>query len=206
MHLYYENRLIEMKYNYFIDIGDWELKCYLQPDYNYIFIAYLKYNIMDVYKINKYNWAYREGATTFYDGIFDFKWTSTVINSNEYPMKYEYPMKEINIFQNNSILKCEKIKLEPIDNGLKIDRYPCGDCGEKTIMQNLTYSEGFFESQKDFFYFITYNKDPPLYKSGYFINRDFFNYNEICNLPININQNSPLEFDFNFTIEFFHLS
>ena len=194
MHLYYENRLIEKKYYDFIDIGDWELKCYLQTIKYYIFIAYLKYNIMDVYKINEDNWANREPATKFYDGIFDFKWTSTGISN------YEYPMKEIIIFQNESILKCEKIKLEPIGNGLKIDRYSCY-CGDNTIMKNLTYSEAFFESQNHFFYFITYNKDPPLYKSGYFNERDSFNFDEICNLRINVNQNSSLEFDFNFTIE-----
>ena len=86
----YENGgFTEMKSNSFSYEEDWELLCYHQINKNYMFVSYLNnHNLIYVYKFDSNEWI-TNGATTIYNGLFDFKWTTDATNTEKtlYPMK-----------------------------------------------------------------------------------------------------------------------
>ena len=87
MNVFNNDGFTEMKSNDFTFTGDWELICYYQINKNFMFVGYLNgYNLMYVYKFSSSTWV-TGGSTTFYNGLFDFKWTTDVVNGREYPMK-----------------------------------------------------------------------------------------------------------------------
>ena len=144
---------------------------------------------MYVYRFDSSDWI-TQRATDFYRGLHDFKWTTDYINGREYPMKM------LVNDQSYFYIKGTLFTLET--NNENINR---NDCIDNRIMTCLTYSEGYFELDSHYFYFITYDKDPANYKSGYYKSQASFDYTEVSSLSINTNSTSPLEFYYNFTIQ-----
>ena len=194
MNIYYNGTFNEKKpSNDFSNIDNWDLLCYHQFQKNYMFVAYLNnHNIMYVYNLDSNTWT-SNTATTFYNGLFDFKWTTDGNYNNEYPMKM------IVYNDNHLILKGTIFTLE--SNNINRD-----DVKSQDLIDTLTYSNAYFDYNNDYFYFITYDKEPPDYKSGFFNSQTTFDYSNIGNLIINTNITSPLEFYYNFTIQSMNFS
>ena len=188
MNIYHNFTFSEIKpYNFSYD-DNWELKCYYQLDKNYMFVGYLnKYETLFVYKFNSNTW-YRGSVNNIYSGLFDFKWTTEVNNDREYPMK-------MIIYDGKNIIL--KGTIFTIEN----DNINRNDIFSNNLIETLNYSNAYFDFVNDYCYFITYNKNPPDFKSGYFTEATSFEYTEISSLEININTTSPLQFYDNFTIE-----
>ena len=179
--------------NDFSNIDNWDLLCYHQFQKNYMFVAYLNnHNIMYVYNLDSNTWT-SNSATTFYNGLFDFKWTTDGNYNNEYPMK-------MIVYNDNHLILKGTIFILESNN---INR---NDVTSQDLIDTLTYSNAYFDYNNDYFYFITYDKEPPDYKSGFFNSQTTFDYSNIGNLIINTNITSPLEFYYNFTIQSMNFS
>ena len=187
MHYFSDDNLFEMKPDGFSYDGDWELLCYYQPQPNSMFVSYLnKYNTIYIYSFDSDSWL-TSSSTSIYNGLFDFKWTV-------FPENINYYMKMIIYDGTNIILKGSLFTFE--NNNINRN-----DIYSKNLIETLRYSNAYFGSDNEYFYFITYDKDPASFKSGYFTDSTYFEYNEVPNLSININSASPLNFYYNFTIE-----
>ena len=189
MNLYNSNRFTELIPDGFSYDEDWELICYLQPNFNYIFIGYLnKYNLFYVYQYEYSYWVSK--VITIYSGLFDFKWTTEATDN----LQRDFHMKAI-IFDESSIkLKGVIFTLE----GSNINaNYPY----TLNFIDSFNYSNAYFDSENDYFYFITFNKDSGDFKSGYFTGKTSFDYAEVESLSINTNSTSPLEFYYDFKVE-----
>ena len=174
----------------------WELKCYKQTVKNYLFVAYLnKYNQLFVYKFETQNW-YSEQISIL-DGLYDFKWTEEAIYNNN-----EYPMRMLMYNNGNIYLKTLFIILEKDKEKISFNEQQ-----ENKIINSLTYSNAYFDSNNDHFYFITFDKSPVNYISGYYNDKTSFNYDQVENLsPIKINDISPLVFYNDFEIQHINLT
>ena len=187
------NDLIEIKPSDFSYDKDWDLKCYYQSGRNYMFISYLnKYNIIFSYTFYRNAWL---SKTYFNSGLFDFKWTTDPINEREYPMKMIVYNEDI-ANGNKILLKSSLYTLEP--NSENINK---NDIKNKDIIDTLSYSNSYFNSNNDYFYFITYDKDPPEFKSGYYTGSENLNYNNVDGITFITNLTSPLEFYYDFVIK-----
>ena len=174
---------------------DWELKCYKQTVKNYLFVAYLnKYNKIFAFIFEDKSW--HKTSIDIYDGLFDFKWTEEAINNREYPMKL--------IMLNIPEIKLETrlVTLEKENN--LINSNPIYSTN---LAKSLKYSNAYFDSNNDFFYFITFNLSPFSFISGYYNAKTSFNYNEVENLsPIITNSVSPFQFYNDFIIKRINLT
>ena len=188
MNLYTGSGFTEMKSSSFSYQEDWELLCYQQPTQNYMFVGYLnKYNLFFVYKFDSSTWV-TNSATTLYNGLFDFKWTTDAVDSRDYYMK-------MLVYNEESILL--KGTIFTLESG-NINR---NDIKSKLLLTALSYSNAYFDINNHYFYFITYDKDPADFQSGYFTGATSFSHTEVEALSVNTNTTSPLEFYYNFTIQ-----
>ena len=189
MNLYNNNGFTELIPNGFSYDEDWELICYLQPNFNYIFIGYLnKYNLFYTYQYASCYWV--SNAISIHRGLFDFKWTTEATDD----LHRDFHMKAIVFDGSNIRLKGTIFTLE----GSNINaNYPC----DLNLIDSFNYSNAYFDSENDYFYFITFNKDSGDFKSGYFTGKTSFDYKEVASLSINTNSTSPLEFYYNFKVE-----
>ena len=178
-HPYYINiqngefsKLLDFEYE-----GDWELKCYFQPDSYFLFISYLNAKI-DLFQIdiNNQKILYQHN---FEDGIFDFKWQT----SNN-PIMFPLVLKDQNI-------DIKKITFNSISN----NGFSYNIDSSKNIVENLQSNyKAFFNSKNSNFYWINYNNNNKEFKSGYCNNIENLYYSDINNIQIKNNENSPLEF------------
>ena len=182
-HLFFYDKINNIKKEIiptgFIDNGKgWELKCYYQIDLRYIFIGYLNYN-SSFYQLNIdsgeiiYNQKIEEG-------IFDYKWTTYS----------PYEMVAILSKDNNLTIKDLKFSI----NGA----FSITEGNEKNITKLKSNYKAFFNYNPDDynFYWINYynNSDYNFnFTSGYYNNGKIDN-NNIENININYNNESPLEF------------
>ena len=189
------NKYNEINYNFneiipngFSYDEDWELQCYQQSSFDLMFIGYLnKHNNFYSYKYKDNEWS---TTTDFNQGLFDFKWTTNPINSNIYQM--------IGIVLDGNI-KLQAIKYT-INNQNDISKNTVGNF---QLVECLSYSNAYFINYNDKypFYFMTYNKDPPNFRSGYSLS-DGISFEYINNFASSkINTESPLDFYYNFTIK-----
>ena len=198
-HLYkYDGGLYEMRPNDFGSINDWELQCYYQYiNYgdsvsNFLFVSYLHKKTSTVYlyyySFENSNW----GKFEFQRGMMDFKWQSTYIDNYEFPMAY--------IGIDSGWVKVFGAKIY-IQKNSNIGRSDAG--GARQITSSLTNWESYFSKSDDTFYYITYDKNPPKFKSGYSTVSSIEKLSIESSLPSNgiqVNENSPLYFDFNYEI------
>ena len=183
--LFYEYKPLSLDH-----VEDWELKCYKQTVKNYLFVAYLnKYEKLFAFKLSSEEW--HENQINIGNGIFDFKWTETTNNYREYPMR------TLMLSGDKILLRAYIIILETSNDLININHLM-----EKEIINTFTYSNAFFDSNNDYFYFITYDLNTDNFSSGYYTDRTSFGYDEISSLsPIINNIDSPLQFLYNSTIQ-----
>ena len=178
------NSFSEIIPNDFSCNGNWELKCFAQPSFNLLFIGYLNQSpYFYAYKYKENNkWSTR---TEFNQGLFDFKWKITQTN-NYYPMI--------------CIALDGNIKLQAIEYSISDSQITKNTHASHQLIEKLSYSNAYFNANDYKFYFITYNKNPPNFKSGYYIgdSLSFDNVNSFTSETINTE--SPLDFFYNFTI------
>jgi hypothetical protein len=190
MHRFVNNAFIEMKSSSFSYNEDWELECFYQAYSGFMFVGYLnKHKIFYAYKIESNTWS---DTTIIYNGFFDFKWTARPIDS----LKRDFPMKMIVYDDNNIYLKGTLFTIQAPNINRK-------DLYSIKIINGLNFSNAFFDNDNDYFYFITFDKDPPEFQSGYNNKKSSFNYNQVESISnlINVNNESPLDFFYNFTIK-----
>ena len=169
---YNSNSFSQIIPNDFSSNDDWELKCYEQPDFHIMFIGYLnknRYFYAYKYNVNSDNEEEKWGQKTeFNEGLFDFKWQTTKKSDTNY-----YPM--ICIALNGEIqLQGKEYYIE--ENSINNNNQ--ATC---KLIDKLTYSNAYFIDGDTYkFYFITYDKNPPNFKSGYHlgdgISFDYINY------------------------------
>ena len=158
---------------------NWELKCYYQHDLGYIFISYLNSN-KPLYQleISSGNFIYNKQIE---QGINDYKWTTDKYND-------KYKMIAILIKNNKIYLKDLYFSINQNDNNFSYDENK-----ENIIIEelkshfNLLFNNGNYD-----FYWINYNNNSD-FTSGFSFN-SVINANDIGNIQININENSPIEF------------
>ena len=190
MNKYENGDFIEMKPDSFSYEENWELLCYHQINKNYMFVSYLnRHNLIYVYKFDTSEWI-TNSATSIYNGLYDFKWTTDAIDSDisKYPMKM--------IVNDNNKMRLIGTLFTINNDGIYRD-----DQIFRDLIDSLTYSNSYFNDFYDQFYFITFDKDPPNFKSGYFTESEYFDYSNIESISINTNSTSPLDFYYNFTIK-----
>ena len=184
-HVYkFNTNLFELKPPSFSYSGDWDLKCYNQAELGILFVAYTNnYNKFCGYYYNREEW---NEDTTILNGLYDFKWTTTTTE------QYTYPMISLVLDGNYINLRAMKFKIE----GTNINR---PDAGSKGISNILSYSKAYFNKNNYNFYYITY--DDFNFYSGYNNINDIFDYTSVESISVSKNNESPLDFDYNFTIK-----
>ena len=167
----------------------WELKCFYQSELKYMFIAYLnKGNKFYYYKFDQEN-PWSSTTNNFHNNLYDFRWT-------QYGNNYEYPMiyigldsNKMNVKGNIFTLKAEYINGNDIGN-------------EISLTDILSYSDAYFtyDSSLYYFYYMTYDKNPPNFKSGYCLanNMDYSHLENVNNVVRN--SDSPLDYYYDFNI------
>ena len=165
---------------------EWELKCYNQIRLDIISVAYLsKTNKFYSYNFDINAWM---NMIEFNTILYDFRWTISEIQLNVYPMihlsedngKISLIASDVTISsENNTIIKSEKTK--------------------KDLITSLTYKNAFFGLENYQFFFITYEKDPPTFISGYSLTKNL-DESDIDSLNVTINYESPFDFYYDYTI------
>ena len=190
-HLYkYSNSLSELspfsgenKENF--EKEDWDLQCYSHPSLGYLFVAYLNKNVKLYYY--KYDDGSLQEAFDVKEGLYDFKWTTTSIENDIYPMI--------------GIIKDSVMELKGIEAPLKTDSVNGNHVSTKEVTNILSNSFAYFNKDNYTFYFITYN-DSDFY-SGYSIISELY-YKTVQNVEssnIIKHEESPLDFYYDFTIK-----
>ena len=175
LHIYSNNKLTEKKPKEFNCNDGWDLSCYKNSDYLYLFY---RNKCQRVHAI-KFTDSNYDQKRDYLNGMYDYKWTTSNIGDNEYPMKY------IGISDGNIQLKGTKCILN--DN---LDR---SDVDSKIIIKAKKYSYAFFDNKNDYFYFMTYNSVYD-FQSGYYNDTEEIAYDSLKNLNIIYNLINPLEF------------
>ena len=180
---YQGNSLNELKPNDFSFKDDWDLKCFFQNDINSLFVGYLyKNNIFYSYNFNDLR-----KITNIHSGLYDFKWTSTTIGNNDYPM--------ILIILISGVIQIRGYKFT-LTNSNTIN---CnGISSSPDIITVLNNSNAKFNKDNHILYFMTYNKTD--FYSGY-SRTENLDYTNVANIEIINNKDSPLDFYYNFTIK-----
>ena len=192
MNLYKDNQFYEITQTGVSSSDTWELKCYYQSSVNYMFMGYLnKIKTFYSYQFDSSYGGTWKGSNDIYNCLYDFKWTTSGNSNNEYPM--------ILLADRGSIyLVGSKITVQANMNNLnRNDEYNNG-----YLIGQLTYSNAFFTKTYDKyqFYYLTYDKNPPDFKSGYSLTESIEYSSSINNFSATNNNDSPLDFYYNFTI------
>ena len=185
MNLYVSNLFNEIIPPGFSINEEWELKCYFQIDEYIMFMAYLnKENILYYYNFHKHEY----GQITMHNLLYDFIWTTNKISDGTYPMVY------IDLEDGVSLVSS---KFEINNNENFVGK---NDIAVKNNIFEVLSNTNLYFSETDYhFYFITYDKEPPNFKSGYSL-EDTINYTDINNFQIISNSDSPLDFYYDFKI------
>ena len=187
------NTLIELIPNNFQNSNDWELKCFFHPSFNMMFIGYLnKHKYFYSYNFQSSNDDKWGQTTEFNQGLYDFKWTF-------YNVGTYYPMKCIAL-DGAFKLQAGKFEINNSDGNINISK---NTVGSFTLLDNMfCYSNAFFKSDSEIFYFLTYDKNLPNFKSGFSLSDSigFDNINSFSSSQTN--DESPLDFDYNFSINY----
>ena len=180
MFIYKDSKFTEMIPDDFSISGDWDLLCYYQKTEGYMFVGFVnKHLILYSYKISDNKW---EKISKFDDGLYDFKWVTEPINSHEYPMKA--------IVLKNNIITLKGLLFTIVGTKSQIT---VEEKLEKQFTKIKSYSNSFFNRDKQHFYFITYNNVTD-FTSGFYNKNDEFSFDSIDTIEPTINDISPLEF------------
>ena len=177
MHKCYKDNKVkcdEIKHD-IINNREWELKCFYHDKYFLVTNFYLNTNI----KIKSYNLSKTEWNVGFeiHEGLLDFNWTTKAINNKYY--------KIFAIGMNG-----EKIDLFFGDISYDDNKFSTGSISTKNIYQSLTYQHACFIKNR--LYFITYNNTT--FISGFTTLNEEVTQNNFYSINMTINENSPLNF------------
>ena len=155
---------------------EWELKCYAHYNHSFITAFYLNTSIkIQSYNFKEYKWM---GNFTIHGGFLDFKWTTDAVSTNKY-IFFAIGMngEEINLFLTyTTYYDNEGFSVESIKT--------------KEVYKSLTYKQACFKN--DNLYFITYNNKE--FISGFKTLDEKITESYFDNIKMNINENSPLKF------------
>lgn len=177
--------------NISIEMQDWELKCNYHSSNKKLFFTFLngdKNNLIYYIDINYFEKNYQININTLEfekcDKIFDYIWLE---KDSQY---YEL----IGIFSFNSTLYLRKIKFNIIDDGSSM-KYYMNNIYEIAITNTFNYNKSYsyFDNYTNIFYLMKFNnvKD---FKSGYSTNKIPNEENEISELGLENNEDSPFNF------------
>ena len=153
---------------------NWELKCYYSSPY--IFVIYRsQYNAIYGRKIQQPNW---NGNNKFYHRIYDFKLSE---KKNTF-----HPMTFIALDNND-------IKLYGSQFTVEDSSFSRNDLKNNNFATKNTYSYAFFNENNYHFYFMTYSSISD-FKSGYYIEQDIIDYENVDKISITKNVDNPLTF------------
>lgn len=181
LHIFYDNSKPATKVipDNFVNNGDWELKCFLQPDSNYLFVSYLnKINIF--YQLDLNNGKIIKQAK-IKDGLFDYKWTIESLDDKYNMFAFYSSNKNILLGELNFTIKPEK--------GFEIEE------GNSTKLFDELKSNYnlYFNKDNANFYFINYNNITD-FQTGYSDSFDKIDINNFEKIYATINEKNPLEF------------
>lgn len=181
LHIFYDNSKPATKVipDNFVNNGDWELKCFLQPDSNYLFVSYLnKINIF--YQLDLNNGKIIKQAK-IKDGLFDYKWTIESLDDKYNMFAFYSSNKNILLGELNFTIKPEK--------GFEIEE------GNSTKLFDELKSNYnlYFNKDNANFYFINYNNITD-FQTGYSDSFDKIDINNLEKIYATINEKNPLEF------------
>ena len=186
----------------FTDPNNWELKCYHQTDSNYFFMTFTNNHNYICYSKDTYftSWTWGDGDTKIHQGLCDFKWTTQYITTSQNDGK-SYLMTAITIRDNSIILHGSRFLIK--GNTEDVKRDDSSNQGYHKIIENLSDSYAYFSEDNYSFIFFSYNDTH--FKSGYYENSGTFQNSDINNLIITkINEESPLDFFYDFKIKKIH--
>ena len=204
IHKYIDEAFQEIKPNGFSYEGIWDLKCYHQLEEQYFFIFYLNnYNHFYYSKQNgmeSSSFFTNDDATKMYNGMCDFKWTTSKDPSDN--GNNNYLMADIVIKDDYINLQGTKVIVNGALNNRNEDVHR-DDCGNKIdLINNLDSSKSFayFSDTSDEFYFYSYNDT--ILKTGYYDGGNSVSYESISSIGDVIkNENSILNFFHDYTIK-----
>ena len=190
--LYQDNAILPLIPSSFSENSDdWELKCsnHYIGSTEYLFIVYS--NIRDflyVYKLNDNTWKDVKIGSLLYD----YNWTDII--KSESNNIYVYYIAFIKLKDN--YIKIDQNEITFDYSNINVNA--AGDTVSSNIMPS-SYSKAYFDSDNYNFYFMTYNSS--YFNSGYTNEVSKNDYNELKNIPIINNKESPLDFYYNYTIK-----
>lgn len=163
---------------------DWELKCYMHKEENYIFIAYLN-SKNDFYQFDfkMRNWKYRDNKIGTI--IYDFKWNTT--KDSDY-----YDKKQMFAILNK---KNEFILSELYFDVFEGQNYAVSERKKRVLTNFKTNSSAFFieNNETHNFYWINYNNASD-FESGYYNKNILITSDNFFRIETIKNVKSPLEF------------
>ena len=165
----------------------WNLKCYYQPDFNFIFIFYLQIGIICKFKIEDNILTECKKIQFIFN---DFIWTiNKSTDNNEYYM--------LSIDNSNEMLKYTNI-----DFTIRTNEYLLKSIKTINIMENLGLCDGnFLNFNNDYInyygYWLTYNLT--FFNYGY--TKDYININNIKDEKNFIYYNFTFQYKYNFIIK-----
>ena len=179
LHIYQDNsnpptRISPKNFNI---AGDWELKCYLQPERNNLFVSYLNKNTFYQLDINTGK-IIKE--INFKERLFDYKWTTDSLDNKNNMFAFYLIRKNISL---------GNFSLNIRQDGFEIEEY-----NSKQLFENVSNNFNLiFNNENTNFYFINYNNISD-FKSGYSEQFNILDTNNLENVSAIINKDSPLEF------------
>ena len=168
----------------FNSLKEWELKCYYQPEFNQIFVAYLNHEDNNAKSIYQFNIETSQFTTSFYKmgiGLYDFKWTQTKDKKGAYPMFafYKYT---------------NAIYLRLFDFRISQDSFEVDEVLWSSVFSGLKSKYNlYFNSENGNFYFINYNNIYD-FETGYSEEYTQINETNYQNVKATVNKASPFEF------------
>ena len=155
---------------------EWELKCFAHYNHSFITAFYLNTAIsIQSYNLNDFKWM---GNFNIHDGLLDFIWTTDAIEGNKY-IFFAIGMngKEIDLFLTYTTYNDNK-------------EFSVGSISTKKVHEGLAYKHACFNN--DNLYFITYNDKE--FISGFTKLKEKISENYFKSIEMTINENSPLNF------------
>ena len=183
--------------------GNWDLKCYHQPNEKYFFIFYSNnYNHIYYSKQNgmlSSSFIATSDTKNIYNGVCDFKWTTEKDPANN--GNNDYLMAYIVIKDNYINLQGTKVTVNGVNK--KNEDIHKNDCGNNiNLIDNLYSSKSFayFSDTSNDFYFFSYNNST--LKSGYYDGGISVSYDNIESIgSVSKNEDSILNFFYDYTIK-----
>ena len=180
MNVYKDSKFEELIPDDFAENENWDLMCYYQEKPGYMFVGFInKHPILYSYKISDGTW---NKLSYFNDGLYDFKWVTSPVDNDKYPMK------AIVLKDNMITLKGILFTINQENGDINVEEKL-----EKSFTKIKSYSNSFFYHENEHFYFMTYNNVTD-FTSGFYNAANEISSDKIDEIEPIINNLTPLEF------------